>query len=480
MTGFKKNFLWGAAIAANQAEGAWDVDRKGISQADVVPYGGDARGKKLDTIRSKKEIERYLADSSLTFPKRYGIDFFHTYRDDLALLRDAGLNAFRTSISWPRLFPTGMEEEPLKEGVEYYRQMFSYMRQIGIEPIITISHYEMPLELITNCGGWANRKVKNAFERFAKFVVNEYKDLVTYWIVFNQINSAIMDPYLALGILAADVPDPVQAKFQAIHNQLVSNAEIVRYGRELNANLRMGSMILDQTAYPRTPKPEDMFAALRYNQQAYFFSDVMVQGEYPEYVLAELARQGIEISWEPGDAETLREGTIDFLALSYYMTIVVDEGITFLDADSWDIGEAFANPYLEASEWGWQIDPLGLRYALNVLNDRYRGIDLMIAENGLGYRDVVVDGTINDQYRIDYHAGHLRALREAIADGCHVIGYMPWSGIDIISASTSEMSKRYGFVYVDLDDLGEGSGKRLKKKSFDWYREVIASNGESL
>jgi 6-phospho-beta-glucosidase len=396
------------------------------------------------------------------------------------MLRQAGCNSFRTSISWARLYPTGMEEKPLVEGVEFYRQMFAYMKSIGVEPIVTISHYEMPLALVTDHGGWANCEVKNAFERYAKFVVNEYKDLVTYWIVFNQINSALMDPYLDLGILMADVENPIQTKFQAIHHQLVSNAEIVKYGHSLNAGLRMGSMILDQTAYPRSPKPQDVFAALRYSQQSYFFSDVMVRGEYPQHILAELKHKGVQLQWGPEDDRTLKEGTIDFLALSYYMTITVGEGMTLLDADAWDVGEDFTNPYLDASEWGWQIDPLGLRYALNVLNDRYRGIDLLIAENGLGCRDELVDGTVDDKYRIDYHRNHLLAVADAIADGCHVLGYMPWSGIDIVSASTSEMAKRYGFVYVDLDDLGNGSGKRLKKRSYDWYKEVIATHGEIL
>lgn len=480
MANFPENFLWGAAIAANQAEGAWDIDGKGLTQDDVVPYTGDARGKKLTTIRSKGHIDELLADSTLVFPKRFGIDFFHTYREDLALLKEAGCNSFRLSISWARLYPTGMEAEPLHAGVEHYRMMFRYMREMGIEPIVTISHYEMPLALVMEHQGWASRAVKEAFERYAKFVVNEYKDEVTYWLVFNQINSAIMDSYLSLGVLSDDVKDPVQTKFQAIHNQLVANAEVVRFGRRLNANLKMGSMVLDQTAYPRTPKPQDMFAALRYNQSSLFFSDVMVRGAYPDYVTADLERRGIQIQWYDGDAEALAEGTIDYLAFSYYMTIVVGEGMTLLDADSWDMGEEFGNPYLEASEWGWQIDPLGLRYALNIYNDRYPGLELMIAENGLGYRDQIVEGKINDQYRIDYHRDHLKAVKEAIEDGCKVIGYMPWSGIDVVSASTSEMSKRYGFIYVDIDDLGHGTRERIPKESFYWYQKVTATNGAHL
>ncbi len=480
MAKFPAEFLWGAAIAANQAEGAWDVAGKGLSQDDVVPYGGDARGKALQTIRSRAQIDALLADQNLVFPKRSGIDFYHTYGEDLALLSEGGCNAIRTSIAWTRLFPTGMEAEPNPEGVEYYRNLFGRMRELGIEPVVTISHYEMPLTLITEHGGWANREVLEAFLRFAYLVLDEYRDQVKYWLVFNQISSALMDPFLALGLLTEDLDQPEAAIYQAIHHQLVANAAVVRYGRQLDSSLHMGSMVLDQTAYPRTSRPEDVLAALQYNQQALFFSDVMVRGAYPSTILADLARRGIEIEWAPGDRETLAEGTIDYLAFSYYMSIVVGEGMSLLDANTWSMGEEFNNPYLKATEWGWQIDPVGLRYALNVYTDRYPGLPLLIAENGLGYRDQLVGETVEDDYRIEFHRDHLRAISDAMADGCSVIGYLPWSGIDIVSASTSEMSKRYGFIYVDLDDFGQGSGRRWPKKSFGWYRDVIRSQGENL
>src|SRR5690625_338227 len=477
---FPEDFLWGGAIAANQAEGAWNEGGKGLSLNDIVPYTKDMDYDDIKIIRSRKEVEDGLTNEANIYPKRHGIDFYHTYKEDIALFAELGLKAFRTSIAWSRIFPKGDEAEANPEGLEFYHNLFDELLAHNIKPIITLSHYEMPLHLITEYGGWQNRQVVQFFEKYVEVVLKEYSNKVNDWIIFNQINSAFTDPFLALGILEDEIEHPQEAKYQAIHHQLLANAKAVKLGKDIHPKNKMGSMILDLTAYPSSTHPEVMFDNVRYEQEAMFFSDVMIKGEHPGYMIRFFAENELDIHMEKEDLQILKENTIVFLAFSYYMTTLSHKGSSLTESSGWHISEENRNKHLETSEWGWQIDSKGLRIALNKLYDRYQ-IPLLIAENGLGARDELTkDKTINDDYRIDYLRKHIIEMKEAIKDGVDLIGYLPWSAIDIISASTSEIAKRYGFIYVDQDDYGKGTKNRYKKKSFHWYQRVIQTNGEKL
>lgn len=483
-TGFPEGFLWGGAVAASQVEGAWRQDGRGPSVADVEPFIADRDYTKLDFVRGRKEIEDALTDATRTFPKRHGIDFFHTYPQDIALMAEMGMKAFRMSISWSRIFPRGDEHEPNEAGLAFYDRYFDELIEHDIEPIVSLSHYDMPLALVTEYGGWKNREVLGFFERYAAVVLERYAKKVQYWIAFNQINSALMDPYVTLGLLEEDYDGPEAfnaAKWQAIHNQLVGNARAVRLGRSFNPEARMGSMIVDLTVYPRTSAPGDALAAQEYEQFSLLFSDVMVRGTYPGRVARYLSERGIELELGEHDLAELAENTIDYLAFSYYHTMVVSEGFNLGDNLGWTPARPeFRNEHLEVTDWSWQIDPVGMRYVLNSLWDRYQ-LPLMIAENGIGVRDTLEgDGSVHDPYRVEFLRRHIEEMREAVKGGVDVFSYLMWSPIDIISSGTSEMTKRYGLIYIDQDDYGNGSKKRVKKDSFDWYRSVIASNGEEL
>lgn len=479
--GFPKNFLWGGAIAANQAEGAWKEGGKGVSQADIIPYIELEDKTEIPIFGEIDDLEQIIQDEEGNYPKRYGIDFYHRYKEDIPLFKEMGMNSFRTSIAWTRIFPNGDEKEPNEAGLQFYDGLIDECLKNGIEPIITISHYEMPIHLIKEYGGWYNRKLIEFFNRYVTTLFERYKDKVKYWIVFNQINSAILDPFLSSGVSQSEYKDIQTAKFQAIHHQLVANALAIKIGKEINPDMQIGSMIYDMTSYPLTPKPEDVLANIQNINEVLFLSDVMVKGRYPGFILRYYAENDITIEEDENDKKILAENTIDFLAFSYYLTTVSQAGMTsILDKNEWNTTGDVANPYLKASEWGWQIDPIGLRIALNNLHERYDGIPLLIAENGLGERDKLENGKVHDDYRIDYLRGHLEQLKEAIKDGVNVLGYQVWSPIDIISAGTSEIEKRYGLIYVDMDNHGNGTKKRYLKDSFYWYQQVIKSNGKDL
>lgn len=472
---FPKDFLWGSAVAANQFEGAWDVDGKGVSQDDVVPYIELTHATDIPDFDKRSVLEEGLHDTDHIYPKRFGIDFYHTYKEDIQLLKEMGLNSFRTSIAWTRIFPNGDELVPNEKGLQFYEDLFTEMKNNGIEPIVTLAHYEMPLNLVLNYGGWSNRKMIDYFVNFAKIVMNRYSKLVKYWITFNQINSGLTDAYLSLGLIKQEHEDIEQVKFQSLHHQLVANAKVVALGRQINPDFMIGCMNYDMTAYPRTTKPEDVLACIENDDAQLYLTDVMIFGDYSQYMKRYLREHNIQIEITDEDRELLKANRIDYLAFSYYLTTVRDAKMNnILDQMAWNMSEDSRNTYLETSEWGWQIDPVGLRIALRKLAIRYRDVPLMIAENGLGYRDVFENETVADDYRIAYHQSHIDQIAEAIADGVSVIGYQPWSGIDIISAGTSEMEKRYGFIYVDQDNFGEGSKKRYKKKSFYWYQDLLS------
>jgi 6-phospho-beta-glucosidase len=478
---FPDDFLWGVAIAANQAEGAWQEAGKGPSQADIMRFDPDLDLHEIATTATRDEVALALADTEGVYPKRDGVGFYETCRDDLELLGQLGINAFRTSVAWSRLYPRGDEAEPNADALKFYDDLFVTVRQQGMRPVVTLTHYEMPLHLITELGGWRNREVLDRFLRFAETAISRWSPLVDVWMVFNQLNTGLLDPFLALGLLDVDDADLPAVKMQALHHQFVANAAVVAMAHRSNPAALAGSMVLDMTAYPASTRPEDNFAQIREEQVTLFPSDVLVRGSYPPAATRYLRDRGISLDIRDGDLEQIAAHTVDYLAISYYVTRVVAEGPTSLDQTGWSINGDQPNPYLAASPWGWQIDPLGLRSALNKYADRYPGVPILIAENGLGAEDVPTpSGRVHDPYRIDYHREHIRAVGQALDDGCPVMGYLAWSGIDVVSASSNQRSKRYGFIYVDLDDLGVGTGRRVLKDSFRWFKQVVASRGRVL
>lgn len=481
---FGKDFLWGGAIAANQAEGAWNVDGKGPSVADVSKYRPDLDPK--DYVNqwhvSPEQIEEGLAtDDTTLFAKRRGIDFYHQYEPDLELMAKMGLKAFRLSIAWTRLYPTGTETEPVQAGIDYYRRLFQTMRRLKIEPIVTLSHYEMPLYLVNHYDGWVSRDVVTYFNRFAQTCVDEFGEYVKYWLTFNEIDSVFRHPFTTVGVVEEKYPSKQVTEemiYRAVHNQFVASALITKYIHE-QTDAQVGCMLTKRMAYPLTPNPDDVALAQKHNRENMFYSDVQVLGEYPQWLLNELKAKNFDLKMQPGDGALLKANTVDYVTFSYYMSMVCSVNEAGLEKVGGNLTTSIKNEYLETSDWGWQIDPTGLRISLIELNDRYH-LPLMIAENGIGALDQVVDGQIHDDYRIKYFKQHFRAVNEAIKEGVNVIGFTTWGVIDIISASTNQMSKRYGFIYVDIDDDGKGSGKRLCKDSYYWYQDVIASNGAAL
>lgn len=474
--GFPDAFLWGGAIAANQAEGAWQADGKGWSVADLERFRDDIPiQKKSNEEFTTDQIEAALADQVGRYPKRDGIDFYHTYPQDLALLAGTGMNAFRTSIAWARIFPNGDETEPNEAGLAFYDRLVDEIIANGMEPVLTVSHYEMPLHLTTAYRGWYCRDLIGFFVRLCEVLFERFRGRVKYWILVNQINLITHESFNHLGVAADTVENLAEAKYQAVHNELVACAKATLRARQIDPEAQIGVMLYHAAADPASCKPEDVLAALQQNQMECYFSDVALRGRYPGFALRYFADHGINLIFGPDDEVDLASGTADYLAFSYYDTRIID-------AASWVAGNArgMANPNLDASPWGWAINPIGLRVALNQYWDRYQ-VPLMIAENGLGGYDTPDgDGRVHDDYRIAYLRAHVEAMREAVKDGVAMIGYFPWGPIDIVSCSSSEMSKRYGFVYVDLDDHGKGSGARSLKDSYDWYAKVVTSNGAEL
>lgn len=480
---FPEGFYWGGALAANQVEGAWATDGRGPSVADIARYRPNVAATEYAAFHhvTLDSIAEAMADTDLTYyPKRRGIDFYHRWEEDLDLFAALGFNTLRVSIAWSRLYPTGFETEPNPAGVAFYRRLFEGMNDRGIEPLVTLSHYEMPLELATRLNGWEDRQVVDLFLRYAATCFTEYGDLVRLWLTFNEIDSVMRHPFTSGGVIEELSTDGLEAAcYRAAHHQFVASALATKLLHETVPDGLMGCMLTKLTTYPRTCRPEDVAATQAKNLHNNFFADVQVLGAYPPIELAALARQGITIPWLDGDQELLAEHPADFLSFSYYMSLTES---TDPDAERTPGNTILGvkNPYLPSSEWGWQIDPVGLRISLIELYDRYRK-PLFIVENGLGYADSVeADGTIHDPYRVDYFKAHFEQMAAAIDDGVDLIGYTSWAPIDLISASSSQMSKRYGFIYVDQDDLGNGTLARSRKDSFAWMQQVTASNGANL
>lgn len=464
-----KDFLWGGAVAANQLEGAYLEDGKGLCLADINEFQGDLPPEK----RSNKEmsaarIEELLAKPDGNFPKRRGIDFYHTYKEDLALLAGMGLNSFRTSINWSRIFPNGDDAEPNEAGLKFYDDLFDEMHRLGLEPLVTLCHYEMPLNIAMKYNGWYNRKTIDMFTKYCCTVLERYKNKVTYWIIVNQINMINLESFNHLGIPSDRVENLEEAKYQGLHNELVACARVTRLGRKINPDFRFGVMVCYRNAFPETGSSQDMMLALKNEQMYNYTTDVAVRGYIPRYIYRFYDENNMKIEITPQDEEELKT-TVDFVSFSYYYSRMVNsEGM-------------FPNKYMkERNAWGWGVDPVGLRVALNEYYDRYQK-PIIIAENGIGMNETPdADGVVHDNYRIAYYRAHIEQIKEALRDGVEVIGYYPWGPIDIVSCSSSEMEKRYGFIYVDYDNYHNGSGKRSLKDSYHWYKKVIASGGNDL
>ena len=469
MSVFPKDFLWGGAVAANQLEGAYNEDGKGLSIQDVMPQGIRGSRTEVPTEDNMKLI---------------GIDFYHRYKEDIKLFAEMGFKVFRTSIAWSRIFPNGDETEPNEKGLQFYDDLFDECHKYGIEPLVTLSHYETPLHLSREYDGWVNRKMIGFYERYVRTVFERYKGKVRYWLTFNEINSILHAPFLSGGIYTPAEQLSEQDLYPAIHHEFVASALATKIGHEIMPEAKIGCMVLSMPTYPLTPSPDDVIQAMEDDHKNLCFADMHVRGEYPGYMKRYLREKGIEIHFEPGDEELLKNNTVDFLSFSYYMSTCATADKEKQAQGTGNLLGGVPNPTLKASEWGWQIDPKGLRYVLNQFYDRYQ-IPLFIVENGLGAVDELItdangNKTVEDDYRIDYLRDHLLQVEEAIKDGVEIMGYTTWGCIDIVSASTAELKKRYGFIYVDRNDDGSGTLERYKKKSFDWYKNVIATNGESL
>ncbi|HBF6575470.1 TPA: 6-phospho-beta-glucosidase, partial [Clostridioides difficile] len=466
-----QEFLWGGAVAAHQVEGGYNKGGKGISIADVMTAGTHTISRKI----TDGVIE------GLNYPNHEAINFYENYKEDIRLFAEMGYKCFRTSIAWTRIFPKGDESTPNEDGLKFYDDLFDELLKYNIEPVITLSHFEMPYHLVKNYGGWRNRKLIDFFVNFCEVVMNRYKDKVKYWMTFNEINnqSITTNPIYAFtnsGIIYEEQEDKEEVMYQAVHYEFVASAKVVKIGHEINPEFKIGCMVAAMPSYPYSCNPEDMIKFVESNREQLMFTDVHVRGHYPRHTLKLWERKNYNLDITEEDKKILKEGIVDFIGCSYYLTTVVtaDKTMKTTGNDSAGKADVVENPYLKISDWGWNIDPVGLRFYLNQLYDKYE-LPIFIVENGFGAEDVLKsDNTVDDDYRIEYLASHIREMKNAIEiDGVDVIGYTVWGCIDPVSFTTGEMKKRYGFIYVDKNNDGSGTLKRYKKKSFDWYKNVI-------
>lgn len=466
---FPKEFLWGGATAANQCEGAWNEDGKGASIQDYMPHG---------IMQGPSEV---IDKHNL---KLEGIDLYHHYKEDIALFAEMGFKVYRMSIAWSRIFPNGDDEKPNEKGLEFYDNVFDECKKYGIEPLVTLSHYETPYHLAKKYDGWRSRDLIGFYEKYVRTVFTRYKGKVHYWITFNEINSIWHFPLMGAGILTQKNLLKAQDLYQAAHHELVASALATKIGHEIDSENKIGCMVLGLTSYPRTCNPDDVIATMEESKRGYFFTDIHMRGYYPSYALKMMEKEGVVLDATDEDLEMLKN-TCDFLSFSYYMSKCIASNPEQYEKGKGNLTTGVKNPYLQESQWGWQIDPKGLRYLLNTYYDRYQK-PLFIVENGLGAKDTLLseekDGYwVEDDYRIQYMNDHLAQVSKAIEDdGVEVMGYTSWGCIDLISASTAEMKKRYGFIYVDRNNDGTGTFKRYKKKSFYWYKNVIETNGKIM
>lgn len=462
---FPKDFLWGGATAANQIEGAYLENGKGLSTADVMTLGSHERKRRITKSIEKNEY----------YPSHNAIDFYHHYKEDIALFAEMGFMVYRMSINWTRIFPNGDELTPNEEGLQFYDSVLDELEKYHIIPLVTISHFETPLGL-QKYGSWGNRDVVDCYVRYAKVLLERYNHRIKYWLTFNEINCMSTQPWVAAGINS----DDERVRMVAAYHQLIASAKVVKLAHSINPDNKVGMMYCGHFSYAYSANPDDVIGTMNFMHAMMFYCDVQCRGYYPQYKLKELERLHITLPIQEGDLEILKVGKVDFLSLSYYCTHVTGKKTKGILKGMNGLDTGYKNTFLPKSDWGWTIDPQGLRYALNYLYDRYQ-IPLMIVENGLGAVDQLDGNKVHDTYRIEYLKAHLKELSKAIEiDGIPVMGYTMWGPIDLIAASTGEMKKRYGFIYVDVDDLGNGSMKRYKKDSFYWYKKVIETNGKIL
>ena len=473
-----ENFLWGGATAANQCEGAYAQGGRGLSSVDVVPFGPD----RMPVARGLKKMLE--CDESHSYPAHEAIDMYHRYKEDIAMFGEMGFRCYRLSVSWTRILPNGDDEIPNEEGLAFYDSLFDECLKYGIQPLVTICHFDTPIALIKKYGGWKDRRMVDAFVHYCRILFERFGTKVKYWLTFNEINMLLHMPFMGAGIYFEEGDDQEQIKYQAAHHELIASARAVKLAHEMMPDCMVGCMLAAGQFYPYSCAPADVYKAMECDRDNYFFIDVQARGAYPVWAKKRMERAGVRIMTEPDDETELLVGTVDFISFSYYCSRCMSADPEIVKNHSRGgnaVISAVKNPHLESSEWGWQIDPLGLRITLNTLYDRYQK-PLFIVENGLGANDVVgEDGGIHDSYRIEYMRAHIRAMMEAVnEDGVPLLGYTCWGCIDLISASTGEMRKRYGMIYVDKQNDGTGTLKRLKKDSFYWYKKVIASDGEDL
>lgn len=495
---FPENFLWGGATAANQIEGAWNVDGRGPATSDyarlITKHIRETEGGFDERVPHNAASKEMVEDmkkhpENWELPKRRGIDFYHTYKEDIALLAEMNFKVFRMSISWSRIFPNGDDIEPNEKGLEFYDKVFDECKKYNIEPMVTLSHFDTPLHLAEEYGGFLSRHTVDAFVNYARTVITRYKGKVKYWLTFNEINNVLSNPFTSSGLIFEGSKNPNdgnpylgnwQKKFQAVHNQMVASAKVVKLCHEIDPDAKVGNMLCRLENYAESSKPEDQLQVLFEDHFNFFFTDVQAKGEYPYYMARVFDNLNVKIDMEPTDLQDLKEGAVDFITISYYMTYIMRYKGEVVPVPTGRLVSDIKNPNLKMSDWGWTIDPIGFRITLNKIYDRYH-LPIFIAENGLGAVDELDEnGYVEDDYRIDYMKQHIIQLKEAIMDGVDVFGYAWWGPIDLVSSGTSEMTKRYGMISVDLDDYGKGTGKRGKKKSFYYYKKVISSNGEDL
>ena len=472
---FPTEFLWGGATAANQCEGAYDEDERGLASVDVIPYGEDrfkvARG----------EIKMLECDDSHLYPAHYGIDFYHRYKEDIKLFAEMGLKCFRFSIAWTRIIPDG-DGEVCDKGLDFYEAVVDECLKYGIEPLITINHFDAPINLINKFGGWKDARMIDAFLKLCEALFKRLGKKVKYWLTFNEINMLLHLPFMGAGILFEEGEEKNQVLYTAAHHELLASAKAVIVAHKMMPDAMVGCMLAAGQFYPFSCNPDDVYKGMEADRDNYFFTDVQARGEYPVWALKRMEKANVKLTISEEDKKILKEGTVDFISFSYYSSrcVSADPEVCKNYAKGNAVFASVKNPYLKASEWGWQIDPLGLRITCNTLYDRYNK-PLFIVENGLGAKDIIEDGKIHDTYRIDYMREHIKAMNAVInEDGIPLLGCTFWGIIDLVSASTGEMSKRYGMIYVDKDDKGEGTYNRLKKDSFYWYQKVIKTLGEDL
>ncbi|MDD2344361.1 MAG: 6-phospho-beta-glucosidase [Tolumonas sp.] len=471
-----KDFLWGGAVAAHQVEGGWNADGKGVSICDVLSGGSVS----VDRVITDGVKEGYR------YPNHEATDFYHRYKEDVALFAEMGFKCFRTSIAWTRIFPNGDETKPNEAGLQFYDDLFDELLKYNIEPVITLSHFEMPYHLVKEYGGWKNRQVIDFFVHYADTVMRRYKSKVKYWMTFNEINNQKdhaypLFGYCCSGVVFNESERPEETMYQVVHHELVASAKVVKLGHTINPDFKIGCMISFVPLYPYSCNPDDMMYSAESMHDRFLFGDVHMRGEYPSYALKEWERKGYNIEMAAEDAQILKEGCADYVGFSYYMSNAVKADQVGTGKGLTGFAGSVPNPHVKASDWGWQIDPVGLRYSLNILYERYQK-PLFIVENGFGAIDKVEpNGEINDDYRIEYLKAHIEQMKKAVTvDGVDLMGYTPWGCLDCVSFTTGEYRKRYGFIYVDQNDDGTGTMARSRKKSFNWYRDVISSNGEKL